>query len=74
MISDKRGREDTWQVTCDTCHMVGGLPSFKTSAPKLWFGCLDDSEQKYDLINQWMNKLMTKVVNKPAIPGLLNII
>ena len=69
----RRGGGDTWHVTPDTWHMLGGEHYFKTSAPKLLRFEIENSKRKDDLMKEWINE---KGVywTAPATTGLLNTI
>ena len=72
---------DTQHMTCDTWHVTHGggwtfSQNFCSSALTVWDRQgLEDSEQKDDLMNEWMNEIMTKVfIEQPVYTGSVNYI
>ena len=72
---------DTWHMTCDPWHVAHGggwtfSQNFCSPALTVWDRkCLEDSERKDDLMNEWMNEIMTKVFKEqPGYTGSVNYI
>ena len=63
---------DTWYVTRDMWHMVGGEHSLKISAPQLSLFGIDSvlkilKERMTQLINEWMMKVF---IEQPRLQGV----